>query len=79
MARYYTNITGVSQALLDFIGYYIVDEDEEFKILWHKGDIHFIDKNKPYLYLDDRTDAEVLKGLLAGRERIPMPPKNGSK
>ena len=44
MARYYVNISGVPQALLDFLGYFVLAEDEDFKVLEHKGDSHLIDK-----------------------------------
>jgi hypothetical protein len=72
MGRFYVNITGVSQSFLDFLGYFVIVEDEKFKVLSHKNDIHFIDKHMP---LDDQNDAELLKGAFRGREKIPLPPK----
>jgi len=78
MARFYVNITGVSQDYLSFLGYFVVAENEEFKILDHKGDIHLIDKNNSYLYVDDMNDAALLKGPFIAREKIPLPPKGGS-
>jgi len=35
MARFYIDITGVSQDHLDFLGYFVVAEDDEFKIIDH--------------------------------------------
>jgi hypothetical protein len=49
MKRFYVNIAGVSQAFLDFLGYFILFEDDEFKMLIHKDDLYFVDKNKPYI------------------------------
>jgi hypothetical protein len=78
MARFYVDITGVSQDYLDFLGYFVVAEDDEFKIIDHKGDVHFIDKKKPYLYIDDMNDANLLKGPFVARAQILLPPpKNG--
>jgi hypothetical protein len=75
--RYYVNIAGVPQGFLDFLGYFVLAEDEEFKILVHKGDLHLVDKNKPYLYVDDQNDAGLLKGPFMEREKITLPPKEG--
>jgi hypothetical protein len=41
----------------------------------HKDDLHFVDKNKPYLYVDDVNDAALLNGPFMAREKIPLPPK----
>ena len=76
MPRYYVDITGISQDFLDFLGYVVVYEEEEFKVLSHKGEIHAIDKAKPRLYVDDVNDAALLKGPLAFREKMPFPPSN---
>jgi hypothetical protein len=75
MGRYYVNIAGVPQGVLDFLGYFVIYEDEYFKILLHKSDVYLVDKNKPYLYVDDQNDAGLLKGPFMEREKIPLPPK----
>jgi hypothetical protein len=77
MGRFYVNIEGVSQAALDFLGYIVIFENNEFKILSHKGDVHVVDKSKPYLYVDDKNDQELLSGPFKARERITLPPKLG--
>lgn len=75
MNRFYVNIAGVSQAFLDFLGYFVLFEDEDFKLLLHKGDLHLIDKYNPHLYVDDKNDADLLNGPFLPREKIPLPPK----
>jgi hypothetical protein len=77
--RFYVNIARVSQSFLDFLGYFVLFEDEEFKMIIHKDDVHSVDKNKPYLYVDDMNDADLLKGPFMAREKIPLPPKDGSQ
>jgi hypothetical protein len=75
MKRFYVNIVGVPQSFLDFLGYLVLFEDDDFKLLFHKDDLHFIDKNTPYLYVDDKNDADLLKGPLLPREKITLPQK----
>jgi hypothetical protein len=79
MKRFYVSIAGVSQSFLDFLGYFSLFEDEEFRILMHKDDLHFVDKNKPYLYVDDVNDAALLNGPFMAREKIRLPPKAALK
>jgi len=64
---------------LDFLGYFILFEDDEFKMLIHKNDLYFVDRNKPYLYVDDMNDADLLKGPFMAREKILLSPKDGSQ
>jgi hypothetical protein len=74
MARWYVDITGIDQSLLDFAGYPCIAEDEDFKILFNKGDIHIIDKKgKQYLYVDDVNDVTLLGAATATREKIALP------
>jgi hypothetical protein len=74
MGRFYVNITGISQDTLDFLGYPCFAEDEEFKILYHKGELFLVDKKgTSYLYVDDKNDADLLKGAFAIRKKIPFP------
>jgi hypothetical protein len=79
MAKFYVDITGVSQDYLDFLGYFVVYEDEEFKWLDHKGDVQIIDKARPRLFVDDMNDAMLLSGPFASRDRIPFPPEADDK
>ncbi len=79
MRRFYVNIAGISQEFLDFLGYVVVYEDGEFKVLSHKGDIHVIDKSRPRLYVDDQNDAGLLGGPFAYREKMPFPPQEIEK
>jgi len=76
MERFYVDITGVSQDRLDFLGYFVIYEDDEFKILSNKGDLYIIDKARPRLFVDDVNDANLLGGPLS--YRMPFPPE-GSK
>ncbi len=75
MERYYVDIAGVPRSTLEFAGFIVVFEDEDFMLLYHKGDMHLIDKEKPYLYVDDRNDADLLHGFKM-RDKIPLPRKD---
>jgi hypothetical protein len=77
MRRFYVDIAGVSQEFLDFLGYVLVYEEDEFKMLSHKGALHLIDKATPRLYVDDKNDADLLGGSFANRKKMPFPPKDG--
>lgn len=79
MRRYYVDITGISQEFLDFLGYVVVYEEEEFKVLSNKGTIHVVDKARPRLYVDDENDAGLLAGPFAYRAKMPFPPKEIEK
>lgn len=74
MTRYYVNITGVSDAELEMLGYYLEDSNGKFSIYTYKGE-HFIVHaagEQRYIYVEDVNDATLLKG----RSRIAAPPKN---
>jgi hypothetical protein len=72
MDRYYVDIKGLSKDQLEFAGFFTVFEDDGFQLLSNKGDMYLIDKEKPYLYVDDKGDADFLREL-RGRERITLP------
>jgi hypothetical protein len=73
MDRYYVDIKGISPQQLEFAGFIVVFQDGDFQMLSHKGDIHLVDKEKPYLFVDDKCDADLLRDL-CDRERIPLSP-----
>jgi hypothetical protein len=79
MRRYYVDISGVSQEFLDFLGYVVVYEEEEFKMISHKGATHIVDKQRPRLYVDDANDASLLSGAFANRDKMPLPSKEKKK
>lgn len=75
MRRVYVDISGVPSQTLEFFGYVTLAEDDDFLLLSHKGDVHLIDKAKPYLFVDDINDAMLLDGPFRLLSRIQAPPK----
>lgn len=70
MSRYYVNITGIPQSFLDFLGYHVLIEDENFKILYNKGDKYFVHKTGPsWIFVDDVNDAQLLRSF-GGAEKL---------
>jgi hypothetical protein len=66
----YVNIDGLEIGFLEFMGYVLVAENEEFLLLNHKGDEHIIYKPGPrFLYVADDNDVHIFKN----RPRIPAP------
>jgi hypothetical protein len=64
MARHYVDITDISKENLEFLGYYLVEEDEEFALYDNKGE-HFIvhrRADRKFIYVDDVNDATILRG-----------------
>lgn len=59
MKRVYVSLDGVSEETLNFLGYYCIGENEEFKIYYHKGEEIIVDKSKPYILVDDLNDAKL--------------------
>jgi hypothetical protein len=73
MGRYYVEVTGVPQEILDLCGYCVLYEEDEFKILDHKGETHLVDKlGKAYVYMDKRDDADAIRAF-KGRSKIAIP------
>ena len=67
----YVDITGLPTAFLEFMGYIVVAENDEFLLLNHKGDPHIIYKPGPQmLYVEDDNDVPIFKN----RPRIDAPP-----
>ena len=75
MERYYVDITGITSGQLELAGFIVLFEDNEFMWLNQKGDHFLIDKAKPYLYVDDRCDAEFLRDLRHQPTSIPLGPE----
>jgi hypothetical protein len=58
MDRYCVNIDGISDEILAFFGYRLVDENEEFKFYQDKyAEDHIVEKAHPLLYVEDINDA----------------------
>ncbi|HCX66964.1 hypothetical protein [Parvibaculum sp.] len=63
MARWYVSIEGIGDDFLAFLGYTLVDEDDDFKAYLHySGDVHIVAKEGPkFLYVDDLNDTLALR------------------
>ena len=59
--RHYVSIAGVDDEFLSFLGYVVVFEDEHTKIYLHHGDETVVDKDDPFLLLDDVNDASIIR------------------
>ncbi len=63
MAGFYCRIDNVSKEVLDFLGYHLIRENDEFE-LWQDlyGDEHILNKLGPkYLFVEDMNDASTLR------------------
>jgi hypothetical protein len=70
----YVDVSGIPSEFLEFMGYIILDEDDEFRLINHKGDHHILWKRgSQLLFVDDDNDVSIFRG----RRRIPAPPKDG--
>jgi len=76
MERYYVDIRGISTQQLEFAGFICLFQDDDFMMLTQKGDMHLVDKAKPYLFVDDRCDADFFKNLKNREATIPLGPEN---
>jgi len=79
MERYYVDISGISRQQLEFAGFILIFQDDGFMLFSQKGDMHLVDKAKPYLFVDDRCEADVLKDLKNREATIPLGPENELK
>jgi hypothetical protein len=63
MSRHYVDITGIDPKLLEFLGYYLIEECEEFAIYVCKGEPHMVQKKgkSKYIYVEDINDAHALR------------------
>lgn len=60
--RHHVSIAHVSEETLDFLGYFLIAEDDDHKLYHCKGEHIIVAKDDPYLYVEDWNDAELLKG-----------------
>jgi hypothetical protein len=68
---WYVNVSGIPLSTLEFCGYIVMDEDDEFYLLDRKGDHHIISKEgDQLLYVEDYNDVAILRG----RPAIKAPP-----
>lgn len=69
---YYVDISGVSDADLEFLGYFAVEKDGNFAFYVNKGEHYLVHKSgsKSFLHVDDPNDAAILRG----RHKLPAPP-----
>jgi len=60
---YYVDISDVPLDFIEFMGYRVEGENEQFVLLNRKGDQHIILKDgKRFLYVEDFNDAQALHG-----------------
>ena len=73
MGGYYCCIDGVPNEVLEFLGYSLIRESDDFE-LWqdYNGNEQIVYKRgRRYLYVDDFNDAQILRS----RRVIPAPAK----
>ncbi len=76
MSRYYVNVTGIPLKDLEFMGYNLIKENEDYIFLANKGDHYVLSQHGcRYLYVNDPNDAAILRDL----KRIPAPPADEKK
>ena len=57
----YIGIAGVDDDLLEVLGYYLLAEDDSFKLYRDiYGDDHIVDKADPRIFLHDINDAMII-------------------
>jgi hypothetical protein len=71
MSAYYVDIEGISDEVLEFLGYILVAENDEFQLFINKGKEYVLPKTGArLLYFDDLNDADVMRSR---RRAIPAP------
>jgi hypothetical protein len=68
MTSCYVRIDNIPEEKLEFLGYILMDENEDTKIYYHLGDYIIVDKSDPFLFVHDYNDAAIL-----GSEAISVP------
>lgn len=58
--KFHVSLEDVSDETLEFLGYILIEEDERFRLYVHKGDQILVDKEDPFLMVDDLNDAALL-------------------
>jgi hypothetical protein len=54
---FYVSLDGVSEETLEMLGYYKLDESDQFAVYYHKGEEIIVEKADPFIYIDDINDA----------------------
>ncbi|WP_338241545.1 hypothetical protein [Aurantiacibacter hainanensis] len=68
---FYVSLDGVDDGTLLLAGFVLIEEGEAYKIYRHYGEDVIVDKDDPFVVVEDINDAAVL-----GSEIIPIPPEN---
>ena len=70
MTRYYVNIAGLELEKLNFFGFQLVEENEEFALyIDGNGDPQVVDKKSPHIFVDDINDARHIDGRIIELKR----------
>lgn len=64
----YVSLDGVSKDTLEFLGYYLVAENDDFEIYYHLADEIIVEKSDRLLYVEDANDLPYF-----AREIISLP------
>lgn len=58
----YVDVSDIPVDMLEFMGYIVVSEDNDFILVNHKGDEQILSKDPPrYLHVEDGNDADVFR------------------
>ena len=68
MSSCYVRLDDIPDEKLEFLGYILVDEDDEYKVYYHLGEYIIVDKADPFMFIHDHNDAAAL-----GSEAISLP------
>lgn len=68
----YVDVAGISDQILELMGYVLVDEGDDFQLFVQKGEEHILPKaGRRLLRVEDDNDAAIFRS----RRRIPVPPE----
>lgn len=72
MPRFYVNIEGIPEDFLEFLGYDLIKENDEFKLYNHipTGEECIVKKDNPYLLVEDSNDASLIWDRYGGASRL---------
>lgn len=57
--RVYVSLDGVSEEQLQFLGYILISENDEFRVYYHLGEEVIVEKADPFIYVEDLNDAAL--------------------
>ena len=60
MSSCYVRLDNVTDEQLEFLGYILMDEDDDTKVYYHLGDYIIVEKADPFMFVHDRNDASLL-------------------